>query len=56
MKSFLAATGIALLLVACKGDQYPAMPDFTPVGDGLKTLGYAIVGGAVVLTLGRMIR
>ena len=53
---FLSAIGLALMLVACKDGQTPPMPDFTPIGDGLKTLGYAIVGGAVVLTLGRLLR
>ena len=47
--------GLALTLVSCKG-QVPVMPDFTPVGDGLKTLGYAVLGAAVVLTLGRCLR
>jgi hypothetical protein len=52
----LSVMGLALMLVSCKGGQPPAMPDFTPVGDGLKTLGYAVLGAAVVLTLGRLIR
>jgi hypothetical protein len=52
----LCVVGLALMLVSCKGGQPPPMPDFTPVGDGLKTLGYAVLGAAVVLTLGRLLR
>lgn len=48
--------GCSLLLVACKDGQPPQMPDLSPIGNGLSTLGYAILGAAVVLTLGRLIR
>jgi hypothetical protein len=36
----------------------PAVPitDTRPVGDGLKVLGFALLGSAVVVVLGRMIR
>ncbi|MDB6078840.1 MAG: hypothetical protein JWO82_2587 [Akkermansiaceae bacterium] len=34
----------------------PVVTDTRPVGDGLKVVGYAILGGAVVVTLGRLLR
>ena len=34
----------------------PPVTDTAPVGDGLKVIGYALLGAAVVLVLGRMIR
>lgn len=49
-------SALALALVACKSGQQPVMPDMQPVGDGLSVLGYTILGSAVVLTLGRLIR
>ena len=52
----LLLVGVSLMLAACKSGQPPEMPDLVPVGDGLKTLGYAVLGAAVVLTLGRFIR
>jgi hypothetical protein len=30
--------------------------DTTPVGNGLKVIGYALLGGAVVMVLGSMIK
>ena len=48
--------GAALSLSSCEEDKAAKMPDFTPVGDGMKTLAYAIIGGSVVITLGRLIR
>ena len=33
-----------------------AVTDTRPVGDGLKVLGFALLGSAVVCVLGRMIR
>lgn len=34
----------------------PAVTDTKPVGEGLKVLGFAFLGSAVVIVLGRMIR
>jgi len=63
LRSFLlivAAIGFGLVSGACKGTAPepppPRIPDMVPVGDGMKTLAYAVVGAAVVLTLGRMTR
>ena len=34
----------------------PIVTDTKPVGNGLKTIGYALLGGAVVMVLGSMIK
>jgi len=50
---------IALLVVGCQSAAPPPvvhLPDMVPVGDGLKVLGFAFLGAAVVLTLGRLLR
>jgi len=31
-------------------------PDLTPVGEGLKVIGFALIGSAVVLSVGRWFR
>ena len=54
--------GIALALASCSGgglsSEMPAYPvtDTQPVGDGLKVIGYAFLGAAVVAVAGRLIR
>jgi len=51
----------ALGLVSCSGghsstrSQVP-ITDTRPVGEGLKVIGFGLLGAAVVLVLGRMIR
>lgn len=34
----------------------PVVTDTAPVGDGIKTFAYALLGASVVLTLGRLLR
>lgn len=56
----LPAAGAMLTLSSCKDDT-PASPlhsitDTAPVGEGLKILGYAVLGSAVVTTLGKIAR
>lgn len=55
MKMLLAAT-FGSLLGACSTPAAPAAPDMGPVGDGLKVIGYALIGVAVILSVGRSIR
>ena len=53
-------TGIALTLASCSGNGLPpeasAVTDTQPVGDGLKVIGYALLGAAVVVVTGKLIR
>jgi hypothetical protein len=44
------------LLGACSAPAAPTAPDMGPIGDGLKVIGYALIGVAVVITAGRSIR
>ncbi len=53
----------AALVIACAScsESGPAPPpppvtDTEPVGEGLKVIGYALLGAAVVVVLGRMLR
>ena len=47
----------ALLLAGCVEEPPPPpVPDMVPLGEGLKVIGYALVGAAVILTLGRLVR
>lgn len=46
---------LLLLLAACVAKN-PAGPDLSPVGDGLKVIGFSLIGVSVVLTLGRLLR
>ena len=53
--------GLSLALAACSSPATPDLPvvpvtDTVPVGDGLKTLAFALLGGAVVIVLGGLIR
>ena len=60
----LPAAGIILVCILCSSctesgsGPPPSVPvtDTAPVGDGLKVIGYAMLGAAVVVVLGRMIR
>lgn len=45
-----------LLLAACGGPELPGVPDVEPVGEGLKVIGFAIVGAAVLGVVGKLIR
>lgn len=54
--------GLLLTCASCSQEadppEKPPVPvtDTRPVGDGLKVIGYALLGGAVVIVLGSMIR
>lgn len=45
----------ALASVSCQ-EQGPPMVDTTPLGDGLKVIGYAVVGAAVLGVLGKLVK
>jgi hypothetical protein len=65
MKSLLllSAAGCSLALSSCSEappEATPSPPSFvvtdtSPVGDGLKVIGFAMLGAAVVVVLGRML-
>ena len=56
LKSLLSL-GTVVLLAACHPSATgPAAPDMGPIGDGLKVIGFALIGVAVVITVGRTIR
>jgi len=44
--------------IACASctDQGPPMVDTTPLGEGLKVIGYAIIGAAVLAVLGKLVK
>lgn len=46
---------LLLLLAACVA-KAPTVPDMSPVGEGLKVIGFSLIGVAVVVTLGRLLR
>lgn len=56
----LPAAGLLLVCASCSepAPEAPPLPvtDTAPVGDGLKVIGFALLGAAVVCVLGRMIR
>jgi hypothetical protein len=57
----LPVAGVILALSSCNGDEAKHAPPVTvtdtePVGDGLAVIGFAIVGAAVVVVLGRLLR
>ena len=45
----------ALLLASCASSPAPPVPDFAPVGEGLKVIGYALVAAAVLFVLSKFI-
>ena len=46
-----------LMATACgRHGGAPPPPDLEPIGEGLKVIGFAIVGAAVILGLGRWFR
>jgi hypothetical protein len=51
----LVASLPVILLTSCS-PAAPPVPDMGPVGDGLKVIGFALIGVSVVITVGRMIR
>ena len=56
----IAAVTLALALGSCSGGSSspPSSPvtDTRPVGEGLKVIGFAMLGASVVLVLGKMLR
>lgn len=57
----LPLSGLVLACASCADSDPPPPPtipvtDTAPVGDGLKVIGFAMLGAAVVLVLGRMVR
>lgn len=57
----LPVAGVILALSSCNEDAAKHAPPVTvtdtkPVGDGLATLAFGIVGAAVVIVLGRLLR
>lgn len=55
MKPLLTLVSI-VFMAACTTSTGPAAPDMGPVGDGLKVIGFALLGVSVVITLGRLLR
>lgn len=51
----LPLAACALACVSCQ-DQGPPMVDTTPLGDGLKVIGYAVVAAAVLGVLGKLVK
>ena len=61
--SLLAAClALGLLFGACSAPSpkastpTPVITDTRPLGDGLKVIGFALLGASVVVTLGRLLR
>lgn len=56
----LPVVGLVLACASCDETECGLPPqsvtDTAPVGDGLKVIGYALLGAAVVVVLGRIIR
>lgn len=58
----LPVAGVILALSSCNDDEANkhappvAITDTKPVGEGLAVIGFAIVGAAVVIVLGRLLR
>lgn len=57
----LPVAGVILALSSCNEDEAKHAPPVTvtdtqPVGEGLAVIGFAIVGAAVVIVLGRLLR
>ena len=58
----LATLVVALSIVSCSNSDSPPAPppipvtDTRPVGEGLKLIGFAVLGAAVVTVLGKLIR
>ena len=57
----LAGIALVLALTSCTDESSAAPPpisitDTKPVGEGLKVVGYALLGASVVIVMGRLIR
>lgn len=55
IKPFFTAA-LALLMISCTDSVKPGVADMKPVGDGLRTIGYSLIGVAVVLATGFRLR
>jgi hypothetical protein len=51
----LSVIGCGLACVSCNEQGSPIV-DVTPLGDGLKVIGYAVVAAAVLLVLGKLVK
>jgi hypothetical protein len=51
----LPVIGCLLACVSCQ-DQGAPIVDVSPLGDGLKVIGYAVVGAAVLGVLGKLVK
>ena len=47
--------GCVLACISCQ-DSGPPIVDVSPLGDGLKVIGYAVVGAAVLGVLGKLVK
>lgn len=56
LKALLALIAVVLLAACNPSTTGPAAPDMGPIGDGLKVIGFALIGVAVVITVGRTLR
>lgn len=45
---------LSVIMISCSDRKSSSAPDMTPIGDGLKTIGYGIIGGAVVRSCVRL--
>ena len=55
------AVALLLLLLlpglsSCSSPTVPPAPNMAPIGDGLKVIGFALLGMSVVITVGRYFR
>ena len=57
MKTIITLLGLAAatMLLSCTSQTGPPAPDMTPIGEGLKVIGFALIGTAVVITVGRFL-
>ena len=50
----IIACGVIVLLLTACGSSHSG-PDMSPIGDGLKVIGFALLGAAVVFVLGALL-
>lgn len=57
---FLPLAVVVFAVSSCKDEPVkvtpPPVTDVRPLGDGLKVIGFSLLGASVVLTLGRLLR
>ena len=54
--ALLCVMAVGVLLLACSSPAGPPPIDMGPIGDGLKVIGFALIGMSVVITVGRYFR